>query len=102
MGCYVCATNAPSEKSMRIHFEAKHSKMTFELEKCLVNQVKKDKNAMRERIGAGGPSAVCGKGSRQKKKTRSEQKRSAVEPNQRPRAKEKEKENKDVEKRSPS
>merc|ERR1712173_274158 len=66
--CYICATNAPSEKSMKIHFEAKHSKLTFEPEKCIVNAVKKDKDAMRARIGQGGPSAVCGKGSRQKKK----------------------------------
>jgi len=66
--CWICATNAPSEKSMIIHFDAKHPKETFSLDKCIVNNVKKDMDAKRARIGASGPSGVCGKGSRQKKK----------------------------------
>lgn len=66
--CWICATNAPSEKSMIIHFDAKHPKETFSLEKCTVNTVKKDMDAKRARIGNAGPSAICGKGTRQKKK----------------------------------
>ena len=53
---------------MIIHFDAKHPKETFSLEKCTVNTVKKDMDAKRARIGNAGPSAICGNGTRQKKK----------------------------------
>ncbi len=32
--CYVCGQNAPDPISMSQHFESKHSKMTFEPERC--------------------------------------------------------------------
>lgn len=66
--CYICMTNAPSEKSMIAHFEGKHSKLTLDMSRCMVNQVKKDKNEMRDRIAKGGPSAVAGKRAKNRKK----------------------------------
>ena len=32
--CYICALQAPSIKNMQAHFESKHSKLTFEPDKC--------------------------------------------------------------------
>merc|ERR1712039_887908 len=73
--CYICATNAPSEKSMTIHFEAKHSKLTLDMSKCIVNQVKKDMNEMRNRIASNGPSAIAGKRAKDRKKEKKGTKR---------------------------
>lgn len=32
--CYVCSSPCPDSKTMQIHFENKHRKLKFDLEKC--------------------------------------------------------------------
>mmetsp|Transcript_1379 Transcript_1379/g.3296 ORF Transcript_1379/g.3296 Transcript_1379/m.3296 type:complete len:81 (-) Transcript_1379:147-389(-) len=35
--CYICLGVQPSEKSMQIHFDAKHPKETMDIEKCKID-----------------------------------------------------------------
>lgn len=66
--CYICFMNIPSETTMRIHFESKHSKHTLDMERCTVNDVKKDKEAVRERIRQTGPALSAGKKMKRREK----------------------------------
>jgi len=53
---------------MRIHFEGKHSKLTLDMEKCTVNDVKKDQEAVRARIRQTGPALSAGKAMKRREK----------------------------------
>jgi len=66
--CYICFNNCPSETTMRIHFEGKHSKLTLDMEKCTVNDVKKDQEAVRARIRQTGPALSAGKSMKRREK----------------------------------
>jgi len=59
--CYVCKKFIPDEKTMTIHFESKHSKLTLDMVKCMIIDVKKDHDAKRERIANQGPMLSAGK-----------------------------------------
>merc|ERR1712224_592166 len=68
--CYVCFSNVPDEKSMRIHFENKHEKLVFDMEKCKQNEVRKNVDAARMRIRQSGPQLSAGKNMKKKKEER--------------------------------
>ena len=36
--CNICASPCPDEKTMKIHFENKHKKLTFDLQKCIMTK----------------------------------------------------------------
>jgi len=59
--CYICFKNIPDAKTMAIHFENKHKKHTLDMERCTVNDTKKDMAAVRTRIRQSGPSLKAGK-----------------------------------------
>merc|ERR1711953_993792 len=59
--CYICMKFIPDEKTMTIHFESKHRKLTLDMAKCMTIDVKKDHDAKRERIANQGPMLSAGK-----------------------------------------
>merc|ERR1712026_238192 len=59
--CYVCKKFIPDEKTMTIHFESKHRKLTLDMSQCEVVDTKKDHDAKRQRIANQGPMLSAGK-----------------------------------------
>jgi len=59
--CYICFKNVPDAKTMTIHFENKHRKLDLDMNRCQVNETKKDMGAARDRISNTGPQLRAGK-----------------------------------------
>jgi len=96
--CYVCFKHIPDEKTMTIHFESKHSKLTLDMEKCKVNDTKKDQAAVRERIRETGPALSAGKKMTRREKKKAKDKKDAEAKQKREDEKAKKKKAKDEEK----
>jgi len=59
--CYICKLFIPDEKTMQIHFDSKHAKLTMDMERCRIIDCKKDHDAKRVRIANQGPMLSAGK-----------------------------------------